>query len=216
VADRLGRRNTIALSMLSAASFTLLLWQAHSLALIYPLMFCLAATAELYRPASSALIADLVPSEQRVTAFTLYRLAVNVGWACGLALGGFLAERSFALLFVGDAATSAAFGVIALVALPHGRLRSTRSGTYRRSNHDPRRPGVPAVPRCRCSTGIVYSQNVSTLPLHVTAAGHPASTTVLQAFNGMLVVLSETGHRVDQPLAHAGRSAFLIRLGFIR
>jgi MFS family permease len=194
VADRLGRRNTIALSMLSAASFTLLLWQAHSLALIYPLMFCLAATAELYRPASSALIADLVPSEQRVTAFTLYRLAVNVGWACGLALGGFLAERSFALLFVGDAATSAAFGVIALVALPHGvrtRKHEERHLPSARTTILADR-GFLLFLGAVLTTGIVYSQNVSTLPLHVTAAGHPASTYgLLQALNGMLVVLLE-------------------------
>lgn len=194
VADRIGRRNTIAFSMFLAASFTLLLWQAHTLALIYPLMFCLAATAELYRPASGALIADLVPSEQRVTAFTLYRLAVNVGWACGLALGGFLAERSFSLLFVGDAATSAAFGLIALVALPHG-TRTTRH----EERHLPSARSSILADRgfllflgAVLTTGIVYSQNVSTLPLHVTEAGHPASTYgLLQALNGILVVFLE-------------------------
>lgn len=51
---------------------------------------------QLHRPASAALIADLVPSERRVTAFTLQRLAINVGWAADLSLGGLLAERSFA------------------------------------------------------------------------------------------------------------------------
>jgi MFS family permease len=91
LADRLGRRNTIALSMLMAAAFTLALSRASSLAAIYPLMFGIGLFGELYRPASGALIADLLPSEQRVTAFTLYRLAVNIGWACGLALGGLLA-----------------------------------------------------------------------------------------------------------------------------
>jgi hypothetical protein len=40
-----------------------------------------------------------------VTAFTLSRLTVNVGWAAGLAIGGFLAERNFAWAFVGDAIT---------------------------------------------------------------------------------------------------------------
>ena len=194
VADRVGRRNTIALSMFLAATFTLLLWQAHTLALIYPLMFCLAATAELYRPASGALIADLLPSEQRVTAFTLYRLGVNVGWACGLALGGFLAERSFSLLFIGDAMTSATFGLIALVSLPHG----TRT-TKHEERHLPTARASILADRgfllflgAVLTTGIVYSQNVSTLPLHVTDAGHPTSTYgLLQALNGILVVFLE-------------------------
>lgn len=194
IADRLGRRNTIALSMFGAAAFTLMLWQARTLAEIYPLMFCLAAVAELYRPASGALIADLLPSEQRVTAFTLYRLSVNVGWACGLALGGFLAERSFNLLFIGDAATSAAFGVIALTALPHGTRTTKREEahlpTARASIRADR--GFLLFLGAVLVTGIVYSQNVSTLPLHVRDAGHPPSTYgLLQALNGMLVVLLE-------------------------
>src|SRR5581483_11178869 len=41
-------------------------------------------------------------------------------------------------------------------------------------------------------TGIVYSQNVSTLPLHITQAGHPASTYgLLQSMNGLLIVFAE-------------------------
>jgi MFS family permease len=194
IADRLGRRNTIALSMFGAATFTLILWQVRTLALIYPLMFLLASSAELYRPASGALIADLVPSEKRVTAFTLYRLAVNVGWACGLALGGILAERSFSLLFVGDAATSAAFGIIALIALPHGTRTHKRE-----EQHLPTARSTIVADRgfllflgAVLITGIVYSQNVSTLPLHIRDAGFgPTTYGLLQALNGIIVVLFE-------------------------
>jgi hypothetical protein len=73
LADRIGRRNTIALSMLSTGALTLVLWRAQSLALIYLLMFGVACLGELHRPASGALIADLVPAERRVTAFTVLR-----------------------------------------------------------------------------------------------------------------------------------------------
>ena len=104
LADRIGRRNAIGFSMLGASVITLLLWQASGLLVIYALMLLLALVAEMHRPAASALIADLVPSEQRVTAFALFRLAINVGWACGLTLGGLLADRSFDYLFIGDAA----------------------------------------------------------------------------------------------------------------
>ncbi len=194
LADRIGRRNTIALAMLSAAALTVALWRATSLAAIYPLMFALAAAAELHRPASGALIADLLPTERRVTAFTLYRLFVNVGWAAGLALGGFLAERSFTILFLGDAATSAAFGLIALVLLPHG-VRTARHEegdlpTARRSIREDR--GFLLFLGAVLVTGMVYSQNVSTLPLHITRAGHPASTYgLLQSMNGLLIVVAE-------------------------
>jgi len=104
LADRIGRKNAIGFSMLGASVITLLLWQASSLPMIYALMLLLALVAEMHRPAASALIADLVPSEQRVAAFAVFRLAINVGWACGLTLGGLLADRSFSYLFIGDAA----------------------------------------------------------------------------------------------------------------
>lgn len=192
--DRLGRRNAIAIAMLSAAVLTLGLWRATSLAQIYPLMFGIAATAELHRPAAGALIADLLPSEQRVTAFTLYRWFVNVGWACGLALGGFLAQRSFGLLFIGDAATSAAFGLISLFALPHG----TRTARHEERHLQTARQAIIAdrgfllFLGAVLLTGAVYAQNVSTLPLHITADGHSTSTYgLLQSLNGVIIVFLE-------------------------
>ena len=194
VADRIGRRNAIALSMFGSSALTLALWRSTSLASIYAITFTLAAFAELYRPASGALIADLLPAEQRVTAFTLYRLTVNVGWAAGLAIGGFLAERNFALAFVGDAITSASFGVIALVALPHGTRTARRQerhlATARSSILADR--GFLLFLAAVLTTGLVYSQNVSTLPLEIRDAGFGASTYgLLQALNGTLVVVFE-------------------------
>jgi MFS family permease len=192
--DRIGRRNTIGFSMLVAAVLTLLLGQAESLAVIYPVMALLALVAELHRPAASALIVDVVPNERRVTAFAMFRLAINVGWACGLALGGMLADRSFTYLFVGDALTSATFGVISLVALPHG---------VRTSRHDERE--LPrAIRTMRADRGFllflgsiligsaIYMQNVSTFPLQLRTDGFSNTVYgVLQALNGAIVVLLE-------------------------
>lgn len=194
LADRIGRRNAIALSMFSTGVLTLALWQAESLALIVLLMFAIGTMGELHRPAAGALIADLLPSEQRVTAFTLFRLAINVGWAGGLALGGFLAESSFDLVFVGDAATSIAFGVISLAALPHGtrtkRHEETHLASARASILADR--GFLLFLAAVLVTAAVYSQNVSTLPLHIREAGFSPSTYgLLQALNGVIVVLFE-------------------------
>ena len=79
LADRIGRRKTIALSMFSSAVSMLLLSQANSLGMIAALTALTGLTAELYRPASSALLMDLVRPEQRVTAFAAYRWALNAG-----------------------------------------------------------------------------------------------------------------------------------------
>jgi MFS family permease len=83
LADTLGRRKTIVLSMLSGAVSMMLLSQARGLQAIILLAALTGLTSELYRPAASALLADLVPSGQRVTAFSAYRMAFNAGWAFG-------------------------------------------------------------------------------------------------------------------------------------
>src|SRR2546422_804665 len=114
--------------MFSAAIAMLCLSQARTL----PAIVCFASlaglTGELYRPASSALLADLVPAGQRVMAYSAYRMAFNAGWAFGPATAGFLAEHGYFWLFVGDAATSALFGLVAVFALPRG-VRSQPNGT---------------------------------------------------------------------------------------
>lgn len=194
LADRLGRRNAISLAMLSAAGFTIALSRAHALPAIYALLFAVAAVAELHRPAAGALIADLLPSEQRVTAFTLYRLAVNLGWACGLALGGLLAEHNFLWLFWGDAATSASFGLLALLALPQGTRTARHEERHlvsaRRSILADR--GFLLFLGAVLITGAVYAQNVATLPLHLREAGYgPRTFGLLQSLNGIIIVFAE-------------------------
>jgi MFS family permease len=193
LADRIGRRNAIAVSMLSAAATMLALSQARTLALVLVLSGLAGLTSELYRPASAALLADLVPSERRVTAYALYRLAINLGFAAGPATAGLLAERSFFLVFLGEALTSALFGVAALLFLPEG-TRSVRAEE---------RPGelLRAV-RADCPfqlflvasllSAFIYFQQQGALPLHVVDQGLSFATFgALISLNGLVVVLLE-------------------------
>jgi MFS family permease len=194
VADRIGRRHTIALSMFGAAILTLSLVWVAGLWQIIAVVTALGFVAELYRPASSALIADLVPPERRVAAFSAYRLTLNLGWAFGLALGGFLAQRSFDLLFVGDAVTSAVFGVIAMVAIPHG-VRTTKHEEHQLSSARSSiaaDKGLILLLAAVFVTASVYMQNASTFALHITDLGYSFATYgLLQAMNGALVVAFE-------------------------
>jgi len=196
LADHFGRRNTIALSMFSSAASMLALSQVRGL---WPTLLtaCLAGlTTELYRPASAALLADLVPEGKRVTAFAVYRLAINLGFASGPAAAGFLAERSFLLLFVGDALTSCLFGIVALTALPPGLLAPPRDdGTggwgeaLRAVSHD--RAFIRFLLASVCIT-LVDFQLGSTFALHVSAVGLPNTAYgLLLSLNGVLIVVFE-------------------------
>ncbi len=172
LADRLGRRASIALSMFRSAGAALALSQARGLIAITVLTAAFGLASELYRPASSALVADLVPAGERVPAFAAYRLAINAGFPVGPVVGGLLAERSFFWLFVGDAATSAAFGVVALLALPEGVRTSRRE--------ERRGESVRAIAADRTfllfllastAIGFVYFQSQATFALHVRRTG---------------------------------------------
>ena len=193
LADRIGRRKTIVLSMFSAALAMLCLSQAHRLAMIVLFSGLSGLACELYRPASSALLADLVPAGQRVTAFAAYRMALNAGFAFGPATAGLLAKHSFLWLFVGDAATSVLFGLVAWFALPRG-LRSERaegSGfeTLRVLREDWQfRQALLAV----LAVGLVFVQVFSTMSLEITHSGFSTATYGLViSLNGVLVVLCE-------------------------
>lgn len=193
LADTIGRRNTIVLSMFSAAICMLLLSQAHRFSLLLVFTALTGFCSELYRPASSALLADLVPAEHRVTAYSAYRLALNAGWAFGPATAGLLAEHSFFWLFVGDAFTSVLFGVVAFVLLPHG-LRAARSdsGWSMALASIRRNPLFLQAVAASLVIGPVVYQMASTFGLHVTSCDLPPWVYgVLISGNGLLVVLFE-------------------------
>ena len=169
LADRLGRRKTIVLSMFSAALAMLSLSQARSLPLIVLFSGLAGLTGELYRPASSALLADLVPAGQRVTAFAAYRMALNAGFAFGPATAGLLAKHSFLWLFVGDAATSLLFGLVAWFALPAG-LRGTRTDNSLRETWNVLRTDqrLRQILCASLAVGLVFVQVFSTMSLEIT------------------------------------------------
>jgi MFS family permease len=192
-ADRLGRKNAIAISMFGSAATLLALSQARWLGLIVVLTVLAGLAGEMYRPASAALLTDLTPAGERIPAFALNRLAINLGFAAGPAAAGFLAEESFFLLFLGDAITSIVFGVIALVALPEG-VR-VRRGEERRGE------GLRTMARDRVFLfflassvlgAIVYFQAQSTFPIHLEESGFSsADYGLLISINGLAIVFLE-------------------------
>jgi MFS family permease len=193
LADRFGRRKTIVLSMFSAAVAMLCLSQTRSLSMIVLFSGLAGLVGELYRPASSALLADLVPPGQRVTAFAAYRMSLNAGFAFGPATAGLLAKHSFLWLFVGDALTSVLYGVVAWFALPSGLQGERASGTgwetLRVLREDRRfRQVLLAV----LAVGVVFVQVLSTMSLEITRSGFsPATYGLIISLNGILIVLCE-------------------------
>jgi MFS family permease len=193
LADYLGRRKTIVLSMFSGAAAMLLLSQANTLPVIMVLAALAGLTNECYRPASSALLADLVPVSRRITAFAAMRMAFNAGFAFGPATAGFLSTLGYFWLFAGDAATSVLFGLVAWMALPRSLHARPDNATWRAALGTLRRDHkLHQLLLANFAIALLFFQSASTFGLHVTHLGFSAATYgALISMNGALVVLVE-------------------------
>jgi MFS family permease len=193
LSDRLGRRRALLLSLFGSGLLAVAMGFAPSVRVFVPLLVAFAFIADLYRPASSAIIADLVPSEDRAVGYAALRLAVNLGFGFGVALGGLLADLNWRLLFWGDGATTLAFGVMA-----GALVRETRQGTAPSAGP----ATVPSPWRDTVFLKLIASSFIfclaffmdfTVLPLTVTgSAGYPARVYgLLIGLNGFLIALFE-------------------------
>jgi predicted MFS family arabinose efflux permease len=80
--------------------------------------FILSVINESFRPANSTAIAFYSVSSNRTRSYSLNRLAINLGWAFGGAIGGFLAATNYHLLFWVDGLTNISAGILLLLVLP--------------------------------------------------------------------------------------------------
>ncbi len=128
LSDRLGRRITMLISLFGGALSLLVLAFVRDLAAIVAMVGVVGFVSELYRPAVLAIVADVVPPEQRMRAYGLLHWVINIGFAVAAAVGGLLAELDFTALFIADAISMAGYGVIILVAVPETRPRAAAGG----------------------------------------------------------------------------------------
>jgi len=103
--DRFGHYYVQVISLLLNGIFFILLGQMHTLLQFAICIFVLSSLGESFRPANSAAIAIYSNESNRIRCYSLNRLAVNLGWAIGPAIGGILASIDYQLLFWVDGLT---------------------------------------------------------------------------------------------------------------
>jgi MFS family permease len=110
--DRFGRRQLILFGLVFSAQSSLSLGLANSLAILYPLSIGIGFLSNIDGPAYDAMLADILPEKQRSEGFGILRVADNLAWIIGPAVGGLVAARSFFMLFVIDSVLSCIIAVI--------------------------------------------------------------------------------------------------------
>ncbi|MDP4218385.1 MAG: MFS transporter, partial [Bacteroidota bacterium] len=104
--DQFGFHRVQWMTLTGGGVLFMVLGQMKSFPLICLCTFLLSLVNDAFRPANSTAIAHYSKEENRTRSYSLNRLAINLGWAVGGAIGGVLASINYHLLFWVDGATN--------------------------------------------------------------------------------------------------------------
>jgi MFS family permease len=112
LADRIGRKVVMVASLAMIGVAYIFMVQAETYTHFAVLMAFIGLSNPLYQVGADAMLADMIPSEQRTDAYSINRIANNAAFGIGPAVGGFLASTSYSLAFYGAAIGFLAYSVI--------------------------------------------------------------------------------------------------------
>lgn len=122
LADRFGSHYVQFFSLFLNGIMFIVLGRMQTLVQFAVCIFILSSVGEAFRPANSVAIAGYGNDGNRTRCYALNRLATNLGWSIGPALGGELASIDYRWLFWVDGLTClAASSVLLLFLRPTGR-----------------------------------------------------------------------------------------------
>lgn len=161
--------------------------------------------SEMFRPANSVAIAKYANPRNLTRAFSLNRMAVNLGFSLGPALGGLMATVSYSFLFYTNAVGALAAGLVYIYFF-NRRQKLFRLRQYR-ANRDPKAVVLPAAKEqspyrdltfllfCGICTAfaVCFFQMMSSLPLFYKNSLGLSQMTIglLMGANGFVVVVFE-------------------------
>jgi predicted MFS family arabinose efflux permease len=170
----------------------MVLGAAQTLPAIWVAALGVGLASELFRPASSATVADLPDPKDRVRAFGLLFWATNLGYSVSTATGGVLAQSGYQTLFWLNALASVIAALIIWRRVPETR-QPTQKGA--------RRALLPVLVGDHLMIAMVvimvghftlFLQVFSTLPLVMAANGlGPATYGAVLAGNGLVIVIAQ-------------------------
>jgi predicted MFS family arabinose efflux permease len=132
--DRFGFYNVQLATLAGGGLMFILLGQMQSFAAICICTFVLALVNESFRPANSVAVAHYSKEENRTRSFSLNRLAINLGWAAGGSLGGFIAAHNYNLLFIIDGLTNISAAILLSIYLKPAKAEKPLAAKKKTAN----------------------------------------------------------------------------------
>jgi predicted MFS family arabinose efflux permease len=127
--DRIGYYYVQLFALILGGTMFIILGQVHSYTGICISTFILAILNESFRPANTVAIAHYSKEQNRTRSYSLNRLAINLGWAAGGALGGIIASFNYSLLFWVDGITNLLAACLLYITLSPKRNPATEVKT---------------------------------------------------------------------------------------
>ncbi|GAB3199952.1 MFS transporter [Pontibacter aydingkolensis] len=162
-------------------------------------VFILALVNDTLRPANASSVASYARPENVTRAFSLNRMALNLGFSVGPALGGLLAAISYKWLFVADGVTCIMAGLFFFVYFRNrqGHRPQKKDPAVAAPTQKARSPYTDGIfvifVLLNCGFAIIFFQLLSTLPLYYRQVYTLPEENIglLLALNGLIVFLFE-------------------------
>jgi MFS family permease len=200
MADKMGRRAMLLFGLVFSAASSVSMGLANSMVLMTLLAIIVGLLSDVGGPAQGAMVADLLPEEQRAEGYGILRVAGNLAWIFGPTIAGLLASRSYLLLFIMDALTSLITATIVFRLIPEtqprpseGEPQDSMGQTFRGYMRVMADGGYVAFLLASVVMNLVYIQLYSTLSVFLRDV-HGISTQgygFLMSLNASLVVIAQ-------------------------
>ncbi len=185
-------------------------------------MFVIGMVGEAFRPANAAAIAYYSLPENRTRSYSLNRLAINLGFSIGPAIGGFL---SFQYLFWADGITCILAALLLRIALPFQKIKEPKDQIQKTRKIDSSVWKDAVYLRFMFFiflSALCFLQMFSLLPVFYKEHLHLSKPVIgfVLAMNGFIIVIVEMvlvfkleGKR--SPVQYISLGAFLIGLSYL-
>lgn len=197
LADKIGFYKVMVFSLFTSGLMFYFIPQITSFAGLCTAMFIIMVIADMFRPAMFVSLSAYAKPENRTRALTLVRLAVNLGFAAGPALGGLIIMNiGYEGLFYVDG-TSCIVSILIFALLVKEKKKTTTDGAILTENAQ-----VPSVFKDKVFwlflfvsfvTAMIFFQLFTTLPLyhHEKFGLTELQTGLLMTLNGLLIFFLE-------------------------
>ncbi|MDQ1097061.1 MULTISPECIES: MFS transporter [Chryseobacterium] len=202
ITDKIGEYKVQSLSLLLSVPLFCLIPVFNTEAGVAAIILLQSIVSESFRPANSVAITKYAKPENITRAFSLNRMAVNLGFSIGPALGGILSAISYEFLFLCNALAALLAGILYIIffrkrnKLARLKVKKVYETVELKKESSPYHDGKFMVYCLLCMVfSICFFQLFSTLTIFYKDSAHLSQQNIgyILGYSGFLVVLLEMG-----------------------